>query len=221
MDKKYVCYDVDYMSEIYNDQADESFYDDYDDRELSEIERKNAPNQVERDGGHVESHYVEYTDGIATGVATVTEPDEIADIYDFGEHYLEPAYLNKSIIGKSKEEVEKILSNNVANGERVSDEHYYAPKYYERVSSNEEFRAAKITEIRRKGIKEGKYMSECREADSYIDCDELQEKAEMLDAAVNSAKRRAKRSGRKTEFSADEIAKIRFNEYKNMKKEYL
>lgn len=215
MGKKYVCYDVDYMSELHNDQANESFYDD---RELNETERKNAPNEVERDGGHVESHYVEYTDGVATGVATITES---AEIYEFGEYYLEPAYLTKGIIGKTKEEVEKILSDNVANGERFSDEHYYAPKYYERVSSNEEFRKAKITEIRRKGIKEGKYISECREVDSNVDYDELQEKSEMLNAAVNSAKRRAKRSGRKTEFSADEIAKIRFNEYKNMKKEYL
>lgn len=218
MDKKYVRYDVDYMSEIYNGQANESFYDD---RELNETERKNAPNEVERDGGHVESHYVEYTDGIATGVATVTEPDEIADISDFGEHYLEPAYLDKSIIGKSKEEVEKILSNNVANGERVSDEHYYAPKYYESVSSNEEFRKAKIEEIRRKGIQEGRALSDNRFYESFHNRDKLQDKAASLDVAVSRVERKAQRKGEKIELSADDIAKIRFNEYKKMKKEHV
>lgn len=203
MSKEYVCYDVDGIMEI----------DPYSDKR-------------EYEKSHVESHYVEYTDGVATGVATVTEHDEIAETFGHGEHFHDPEYLNKSVIGKTKEEVEKVLSENIEKGAGEEtgpngEEKYYHAKYSEKVSSNEEFRKAKIEEIRRKRIEEGRELSDERFYEYFQNCDELQKKAASLDAAVSRVERKARRKGEKIELSADDIAKIRFNEYKKMKKEHV
>ena len=125
----------------------------------------------------------------------------------------EPEYLDKSIIGKTKEEAEKILSDNIRKGIAMDEDRsfLFKPTYSTEEISAETFKKTKINEIKFKCIQDGEFLSDLRFLDKYYNIDKLEEKAQVLEDAVQSSIKEST-----TKLSADDIAKIRFNAYKQL-----
>ena len=171
--------------------------------------------ECDEDYGNVETLHIKYKDGKAIDVVVEDESDSRCDVFLENSEYLK----TKDIIGKTHEEIETLLEEAFKREAETRNcvDSFTPLKYNKQPLLPKEFVHLKIASLIERGDYEGQEKTWEREAEKEENRDLLADKADRLDAAVRKAERPSWWSEKKS-LSQDEIAKIRFEEYKGFYK---
>lgn len=163
---------------------------------------------------HVETLHIKYEDGKAINIIVEDGREPYLQRFLEDSRYMK----TEDAIGKTREETEKLLQEAFDREEYACcDEDYSIVLGYDKQPlSPNEFVHLKIAAMIEKGGYEGEEKAFAREEEKIENRDLLADKADRLDRAVRSAKWKSE----KQTLSQDEVAKARFEAYKEFRKEF-